>query len=95
MALPQPDDIMDHGGGPRFDAAVIAIDHLTQADCCVRKSVGFLLGGEHLHILARRALIAFRREDVISLLVHDLRGDFPLTTHRVDRDDGAFDHPHA
>ncbi len=41
MALPRPDDIVDHGGGPRLDAAAIAIGHLMQADCRVSEPVGF------------------------------------------------------
>src|SRR5450631_2882237 len=95
MALPQPSDIVDHGGGSRLDAAVIAIDRLMPADCRVFETIGFLFGGEHLYILAQRALVAFQREDVIGLLVHDLRGDFPLTTHRVNCYDGAFDRQHV
>jgi hypothetical protein len=37
MALPQPGDIVDHGGGSRLDAAVIAIDRLIalpRLKCC-------------------------------------------------------------
>jgi hypothetical protein len=44
------------------------------------------------YIRAQRALIVFQREDVISLLVHDFRGDFLLTTaHESPRTTKLYD----
>ena len=44
---------------------LIAVDRLMPADLGILEAVGFLLGREHLDILAQGALIAFEREDVI------------------------------
>ena len=71
VALLQPGDIVDHGIGSGFDAAVIAIDGLMAAHLGVLKAFGLLLGGEQFGILAQRALIAFERQNVIGFFVHD------------------------
>ena len=86
---------MDDGGGPGFDAAVIAIDRLVPADLGVLEVPGFLLGHEKLDILTQRALIAFQREDVVGLLVDDFRSDVALAAHRIDGHDGPLDRQHV
>ena len=53
MAFLKPGDIMDHGGGPCLDAAMIAIDRLVPADRGILEARGFLFGHEDLDILAR------------------------------------------
>ena len=65
MALLEPGDVVQCRIGPGFDAAVIAVDRLMAADVGVLETVGLLLGGEQLDILAQRALIAFEGEDMI------------------------------
>ncbi len=53
VAFLQPGDIVDDGIGSGLDAAVIAIDRLVPADPGVLETVGFLLGGEELDVLAQ------------------------------------------
>jgi len=78
MALPQPGDIVDHGGGPRLDAAVIAIDRLMPTDCRVLETIGFSVRRQApLHPCATCLVPFSARCNRPSC--HDLRGDFPLT----------------
>lgn len=72
VAFLQPSHIMDCRVGSGFNAAVVAVDRLMPADLCILEAVRFLLGRENLDILAKRALVAFERKDVISLLIQDL-----------------------
>ena len=74
---------------------MIAINSFIAANLRILKSVGFLLCGEQLDILAQRALIAFERQNVISFFVHDFLGDTALTAHGVDGNDGALDDQHV
>jgi len=83
VALLQPSDIVDHCISSGFDAAMIAIDGLMAANLCVLKTVGLLLRGEQLNILAQSTLIAFERQNVIGLFVYDFLGDFALAAHRI------------
>jgi hypothetical protein len=46
-------------------------------------------------ILSQRSLIAFERDNVISLFFDDFLGDISLTPHRVNGDDGAVDRQHV
>src|SRR5215475_2216269 len=78
VAFLQPSHIMDRRVGSGLDAAVIAVDRLMSADLSILESVGLLFGDENLDILAQCALIAFEREEVISLSVDDFLGDFAL-----------------
>ena len=50
MSFLQPGDVVDHGGGPGLDPAVIAIDRLAPADPGVLAAGGFLLGHEEFYI---------------------------------------------
>nr|WP_281433653.1 hypothetical protein [Methylosinus sp. H3A] len=68
----------------------LAVERLLAADRRIHETIGFLLGGEQLHVFVERSLIASVRDDVIGLLVLDLLGDGALTAHGVDGDDGAF-----
>jgi hypothetical protein len=84
MAFVEPRRIMEHRVRSGFDAAMIAVNCLMAADLCIFEAVRRLLGHEGLDVLAQCALIAFEREDVVSLLIHDLHGDVALAAHRVD-----------
>lgn len=94
MALLQPPDVMDDGGAPGFDPAVIAIDRLMLADLRVDELPRLLLGGEQPDIIVQRRLIAFERQDIVGLLIDDLLSDCALTAHGVDGDDRALDLQH-
>ena len=72
MTLLKPSDIVDDSGGPGLDTAVVTVDGGVAGGLCIGEAAGFLLGDENLDILAQRSLIAFQRENVISLLVDDL-----------------------
>jgi hypothetical protein len=48
-----------------------------------------------LNLFAEISLIAFERENVISLLLNDLFGDLFLTAHGIDTHHGAFLDPEA
>lgn len=85
----EPCDIVDDGGGPGLDAAVMAIDGLVAADRGVLEAHGFLLGHEEIDIGAERALVALQGEEVIGLLVEDFLDDAALAAHRVAGDDSA------
>src|ERR1700730_16156679 len=78
MAFLQPGHIMDCGVGSRLDATMIAIDGLMLTDLCILKAVGFLLGDENLNILAKGALVALEREDVVGLLFQDFLSEAVL-----------------
>ena len=60
MALLEPADIVDDGGGSGFDATMIAIDRRILTDCGVREALGFLFYGEEFDVLAQGALVAFQ-----------------------------------
>src|SRR4051812_21598963 len=62
VALLQPGDVVDDGGGPGLDAAVIAVDGFVPAAGGVLEAVALLLGHEEFDILAQRALVAFQGE---------------------------------
>jgi hypothetical protein len=95
VTLLQPADIMEDRDGSGFDAAVIAIDGLVAADRGVLEAIGLLLGGEQLDILAQRALVALKGENVIGVLVEDFLRDAALAAHGVDGYDGALDRHHV
>src|SRR4051794_30730264 len=90
-ALLQPGDVVDDGGGPGLDAAVIAVDGFVPAAGGLFEAVARLLGHEEFDILAQRALVAFQGEDVIGLLIEDCPGDVTLTADRVNGHDSAFE----
>ena len=50
-----------------------------------------LFGDKNLDVVAQRALVAFQRENVVGLLVHDFLRDVALAAHGIDGDDRAFD----
>ena len=85
---------MDCGVRSRLNATVIAVDRFMLANVCILEAGGFLLRNENLNILAKCTLIAFEREDVVGFLLEDFLGDFALTAHRVDRNNGALDGQH-
>ena len=90
MDTPQP--LRGTGVGPRFDAAVIAVDGLMLAHFGVlEEALGLLFGDEQFVILAQGPLIALERQHVVGLLVDDLLGDGALAADRVEGDDGALD----
>jgi len=70
---------------------MIAIDCRILADFGVGEASGCLFGRKQFDIFAQRTLVAFQRQDIISLLVDDLLRDLTLTADRIDRDDGALD----
>ena len=72
VRLLEPFGIVDHRGHFGFDAVAIGIDPSMLTDFAVLEANGLLLGDEELDILTQRALVAFQRENVISLLVDDL-----------------------
>ena len=80
---------MDRGVGPRFDAAVVAVDGFVPRDLCILEVLGLLLGGEHFDIVAQGALIALERQHIIGLFFEDFPGDLALAADRVNGDDGA------
>src|SRR6202011_4122268 len=94
MAFLQPGHIMDCGVGSRLDATMIAIDGLMLTDLGILKAVGFLLGDENLNILAKGALVALEREDVVGLLFQDFLSDIALTAHGIDRHNGTLNGQH-
>ena len=63
MALLKPLDIVDHCGGPGFDAVVIANDRGILADLGVGEALELLLSGEPFDIVAQRALVAFHARE--------------------------------
>ena len=71
MALLEPGDIMDDGGLAGFDAAMIAVNCLILADFRMLEALSLLLGGEQFDILAKAALVAFQRQNVIGFLGRD------------------------
>src|SRR5882724_13081074 len=79
VAVLQPGDVVNDGGGSGLDAAVIAVDCLIAADLGVLEPLGLLLGHEDLDILAERALVALQGQDVIGFLVDDLLRNLALT----------------
>ena len=91
MTILQPSDIVDHRGDSGLNAVVIGIDRSMPADVAVLEANGLLLGDEDFDILPQRALVAFQREDIISLLVDDLLRDVALTSHGIDGYDRALD----
>ena len=60
----------------------------------VLKVPGFLLGDEHLDVVAQGPLVALEGENVVGLLVDDRLGDVALISHGVDCHDGALDRHH-
>jgi len=66
-----------------LDAEQFQRDGFVSADLGILEAVGFLLGGENLDVLAKRALIAFEREDVVGLLIQDFLSDVALAAHGV------------
>ena len=95
VALLQPADVVEDGGGPGLDAAVVGIDGLALADCAVGEVAGLLLGDEELHVVVQRTLVALQGEHVVGLLVDDRLGDVALAAHGIDGHDGAFDRQHV
>src|SRR5215207_1445590 len=91
VALLQPGDIVQDGGGPGLDAAVIAVDGFVPAAGGVLEAVTLLLGHEEFDILAQRALVAFQGEDVIGLPIKDCLSDLALAADCVNGHDRAFD----
>jgi len=73
---------------------MIAVCGLMQTDLRVLETSCFLLDCEDLDILQQRSLITLERDDVVRFPVHDLLGDAALTSHRVERDNGALDRHH-
>ncbi len=94
MAFLEPGDIVDHGCRSGLDASVIAVDRLVPADGGVLEVPGFLLGDEHVDVVAQASLVAFEGENVVGFLVDDGPGDVALASHGVDGDDGALDRHH-
>jgi hypothetical protein len=94
VAFLQPFHIVNDGGDAGLNAPIVGIDRLRPADRRVGEVLRLLLDDEQFDIVAQRALIAFQAKDVVGLLLDDLLSDRALTPHRVDRDDGAFDHQH-
>jgi hypothetical protein len=70
------------------------IDGLVLADFSVGKSIGLLLGGKQLHILAQRSLVALQGENLIGLLFEYGLGDLTLTAHGINSDDCALNVQH-
>jgi len=67
---------------PFFDRLVIVMVDL--------KEVDLLKVGEHSgHIFVQLALLALEGQDIVRLLVDDLRGDICLTTHGVNGHNAA------
>ena len=81
VALAQPVNVVDHGGGARLEAAVLAVDGLIAADRRVLEAVGPLLGDEEIDVAAQGALVALQGEHVVGALVADLCGDGALASH--------------
>jgi hypothetical protein len=53
VALLEPADIVDDGGGSSFDTAVIAIDRRIPTDGGVGEALGFLFGGEEFGVVSQ------------------------------------------
>jgi hypothetical protein len=48
VAVLEPSDIMEWRVGPRFDAAVIAVNRLMAADVAILEAIDLLFGGKKL-----------------------------------------------
>ena len=91
VPISEPFDIMDHGGGPSFDATIIGVDRLCPADLRIDEVSCLRLVEQRFNIFAQRSLIAFQPKNIIGLLLDDLSRDGALTTHRIDGDDRPLD----
>src|SRR5258708_33863246 len=74
VAVLQPGDVVNDGGGSGLDAAGVAGDCLIAADLGGLEPPGLLLGPQDPDIPAQPALVALQGQDVIGLLVEDLLG---------------------
>ena len=66
MALLEPADVVDDGGGSGFDASVIATDRGIAADRGVGEAAGLLLGGKQFDVPTQRTLVAFQGQDIVA-----------------------------
>lgn len=83
MTFAQLGNVVGCGNSPGFQATVFGIDAKRHGLGCQRRlKVGF-------DILQQTPLIAFQAQHVVAALANDLFGDFLLTTHGIDGDDGA------
>ena len=86
---------MDDRDLARLDPPVVAVHRLVRRRFHVGEIPLLLLGDERLDVVVQRALVAFQRQHVVGSLPHDLRGDHPLATHRVDGDDRTLHVDHV
>src|ERR1700733_313314 len=75
MTVPEPPDIVDHGRGPGFDTAVVAVDGGVPCSLCIGEALGLLFGDGNLDILVQRPLVALQGQNVVGFLVEDRLGD--------------------
>lgn len=78
MTLAEPIDVVHDGYGAGFDAAMVAIHGFCPGHRGILKTVGDLLIGEDLGVLAQATLVALQGEDVVGLFVDDFAGDVAL-----------------
>src|SRR3546814_16412686 len=69
MVLGKPVELVDDGGRPGLDAAMVAIDRRVLADLALMEVALFLLGHEQRDILMQRRLVPLERQDILGLLV--------------------------
>src|SRR3546814_19453737 len=69
MVLGKPVEIVDDGGRPGLDAAMVAIDRRVLADLALMEVALFLLGYEQRDILVQSRLVPLERPDILGLLV--------------------------
>ncbi len=67
VAFAQPVHIVDDGGDPGFDPAIVSVDRLRPANLGIDEIACLLLGYEQFDIIAQRALVAFQTKDIVSL----------------------------
>src|SRR3546814_6612837 len=82
MVLGKPVEIVDDGGRPGLDAAMVAIDRRVLADLALMEVALFLLGYEQRDILVQSRLVPLERHDILGLLVED-RLSHPALAHPI------------
>src|SRR3546814_12474452 len=84
MVLGKPVEIVDDGGRPGLDAAMVAIDRRVLADLALMEVALFLLGYEQRDILVQSRLVPLERQNILGLLVEDSLSNHALAAHSLD-----------
>jgi len=76
---------------PHFQSTMVFVDRFVEVMRHLLKLHRLGMGEKLLHLPMERALIAFQREHVVSLLGHDRLHNLCLAAHCINRDDAAFE----